>query len=180
MLDFLRSFCISLMSTSRNSTLFSSSSTFVLVFSVLSFRFCTSFSKKAKDSSRDAIDLCKLSRRASMLSSFCNLFNIMSSFFSTSSAIDSAVSTSSSPSLVLVERLASLLFFFLGRKGVRRRRFGSIFPFWRHRIAKNWNTPKGGAPKYTSLHLDRSQHSQKLECLSGAENITSQPDHKSR
>ena len=152
MLDFLRSFCISLMSTSRNSTLFSSSSTFVLVFSVLSFRFCTSFSKKAKDSSRDAIDMCKLSRRASILSSFCNLFNIMSTFFPRSPAIDRAVSTSSSTSFVLVERLASLLFFFLGRKGIRGRRFGSIFPFWGHRIAKN-NTPKGGAPKtrpYTS------------------------------
>ena len=129
MLDFLRSFCISLMSTSRNSTLFSSSSTFVLVFSVLSFRFCTSFSKKAKDSSRDAIDLCKLSRRASMLSSFCNLFNIMSSFFSTSSAIDSTVSTSSSPSLVLVERLASLLFFSSGEKASDEEDLGRSFLF---------------------------------------------------
>ena len=68
--------------------------------------------QKGKDSSRDAIDLCKLSRRASILSSFCNLFNIMSTFFPRSSAIDSAVSASSPASLELVERLASLLFFF--------------------------------------------------------------------
>ena len=129
MLDFLRSFCISLMSTSRNSTLFSRSSTFVLVFSVLSFRFCTSFSKKAKDSSRDAIDLCKLSRRASILSSFCNLFKIMSTFFPRSSAIDSAVITSSSASLVLVERLASLLFFLWGEKTSEEEDLGRSFLF---------------------------------------------------
>ena len=117
------------MSTSRNSTLFSRSSTFVLVFSVLSFRFCTSFSKKAKDSSRDAIDLCKLFRRASMLFSFCNLFNIMSTFFPRSSAIDSAVSTSSSPSLVLVKRLASLLFFASGEKASDEEDLGRSFLF---------------------------------------------------
>ena len=153
MLDFLRSFCISLMSTSRNSTLFSRSSTFVLVFSVLSFRFCTSFSKKAKDSSRDAIDLCKLSRRASMLSSFCNLFNIISTFFPRSSAIDSAVSTSSSPSLVLVERLASLLFFSSGEKASEEEDLGRSFLFGDIELQRTGTRQKaehGSTRPYTS------------------------------
>ena len=73
--------------------------------------------------------LCKLSRRTSILSSFCNLFKIMSTFFPRLSTIDSAVITSSSASLVLVERLASLLFYLSGEKTSEEEDLGRSFLF---------------------------------------------------
>ena len=87
---------------------------------VLSFRFCTSFFILVKNSSRDAIDLSRLSRRVLTLSSFPNLCNIISTFFPSLSAIDSAVSSSSSVSPSLVNRLASLLFSLRAKRRPRK------------------------------------------------------------
>ena len=53
----------------------------------------------------------------------------MSTFFPRSSAIDSAVSTSSSASLVLAQRLASLLFFSSGEKASEEEDLGRSFLF---------------------------------------------------
>ena len=53
----------------------------------------------------------------------------MSTFFPRSPAIDSAVNTSSSASFVLVERLASLLFFSSGEKASEEEDLGRSFLF---------------------------------------------------